>query len=200
MKSALNLMIFFAALILSQGCKKLELQKSFEFDENDHPSVAAPFNMSIYEFMASRSEFSMMTTAVQRAAMESVFSGGEDNKTVLLLRNEAMQEFLSREGYATLDDVPVEILQKLLKYHVITTRFTQRDLRVQFFYQFQTLLEGDAGLINIWKFREYWIIRINSGGENLPSTAKSADVYLHNYEFKNGVAHHMTKYVKRAPF
>lgn len=194
-----NVAILLTVLSL-HSCEKLALQKSFHFDANDHPAVIPPFNITIYEFMMQHVEFDSMTAAVKRAGMEDIFKGGEDDKTVLLLRNEAMKKFLNDYGFSKISDVPIMKLQNLLKYHVITTRFTQQDLSVQTFYVFHTLIDGDDGFINIWKFREYWTIRINSGGPDLPKTAKGADVYLHNYEFTNGVVHQMKQYVQRVPF
>ncbi len=182
------------------GCEKLPLQKSFDFDENDHPIVKPKFNMTIYQFMTTHAEFTSMVEAVKRAGMESTFSGGGDDKTVLLLRNEAMTEFLKNHKYSTVADVPVMTLQNLLKYHIIKARITQNDLTVQDFTTFQTNIDGLNGRINLYKWREYWEIQINTGGPDLPSTAKKASVYLHNYEFTNGVGHHMKQYVRWAPF
>jgi hypothetical protein len=99
-------------------------------------------------------------------------------------------------GYTTIDEVPVEQLQHLLRYHVITARFTQIDLPVQQFVFFQTLVPGQDGQIDVWKWREYWEIRINTGGPDQPPSAKSANVYLHNYEFTNGVGHQLKTYVQ----
>lgn len=194
----LSLILLFA--IVFQGCEKLPLQKSFDFDENDHPVVKPKFNMTIYVFMESRPELSLMVEAIKRAGMESTFSGGADDKTVLLLRNEAMIEFLTNHKYATIAVTPILTLQNLLKYHVIRKRITQNDLTVQDFTIFQTLTDGENGKITLYKWREYWEIQVNTGGPNLPSTVKKANVYLHNYEFTNGVGHQMKKYVRRVPF
>ena len=183
-----------------KACKKMQLQKSFDFDENDHPPVHQPFDVTIWEFVSTHEEFTMLSEAIQKAGLEDVYSGGENDKTVLLLRNEALSAFLADYGYATISDVPVDVLQRLLQYHVITTRFTQIDLPVQEFVTMQTLIDGDDGRINIWKWREYWEIRVNTGGPDQPGTTKAANVYLHNYEFTNGVGHQMKKYVQWIPF
>lgn len=200
MKGVIKNTVIILIVLLLNSCEKLALQRSFDFDQNDHPTVVPPFNITIYAFMTQHVEFDSMVVAVKRAGMEDIFEGGADDKTVLLLRNEAVMEFLKKQGFTSIDQVPVSKLQNLLKYHVITTRFTQNDLNVQTFYVFHTLVDGDNGLINVWKFRQYWTIEINSGGPNLPSTAKSANVYLHNYEFTNGVGHQMQHYVRRVPF
>lgn len=192
------LIILFA--VLCQACEKLPLQESFNFDENDHPAIRPPFNTTIFEFMSTHAEFSLMVEAVKRAGLENAYSGGANDKTVLLLRNEAITKFLADYRHATVADVPVVRLQNMLRYHIITKRFTQKDLSVQDFVVFQTLVPGTNGLINIYKWREYWEIQINSGGPDLPSTRRTANVYLHNYEFTNCVGHQMRLYVQRVPF
>ncbi len=200
MKLIAKITLLILLAVAFHGCNKLPLQESFDFDENDHPSVKPRFNMSIYDFMLAHAEFSLMVEAVKRAGMENLFSGGADDKTVLMLRNEAMTEFLTNHRYAKISDVPVATLQNLLNYHVIKARITQNDLTVQDFTVFQTMIDGANGKITLYKWREYWEIQINTGGPDLPSTAKKANVYLHNYEFTNGVGHHMKQYVRRVPF
>ncbi len=192
------MIVLFAMLF--QACEKLPLQESFDFDENDHPVVRPPFNTTIFEFMTSRPELSSMVEAVRRAGLESMYSGGGNDKTVLLLRNDAMKRFLTDYGHARVADVPVSRLQNLLNYHVITTRFTQNDLPVQEYLTFQTLIPGPNGRITIYKWREYWEIRINAGGPDLPSTRRTANVYLHNYQFTNGVAHQLNAYAQWVRF
>jgi uncharacterized surface protein with fasciclin (FAS1) repeats len=198
MKNSIKNFIIIILALLFQACEELPLQKSFDFDENDHPKVQPPFNMTMFEFMSSRPEFSLMVEAVNRAGMIDVFNGGADDKTVLLLRNEAMTEFLNFYKHTTVANVPLPRLQNLLNYHVITTRFTQNDLKVQEFYTFQTLIPGENGRIIVWKWREYWEIRINSMS-GLPGTRRTANVYLHNYEFTNGVGHQMQRFVQMVP-
>lgn len=199
MKNFIKSSLIILLAILFQACETLPLQRSFDFDENDHPVEHSPFDMTIFQFISDHSEFSMMLEAINKAGMVDIFNGGADDKTVLLLRNEAMQEFLKKYKHPNIADVPVSRLQNLLKYHVITTRFTQIDLPVQTFVAFQTLILGENGRIFIWKWREYWEIRVNTQ-TGLPSTAKSANVYLHNYEFTNGVGHQLKNYTQMVPF
>lgn len=196
MKLALIIIVAF----LLQGCEKMSLQKSFDFDENDHPPIRPPFKTTVFEFMTTQADFSLMVEAVKRAGLESIYSGGADDKTVLLLRNDAMNLFLKDYAHANVAAVPVARLQNMLNYHVITTRLTQNDLPVQEYQTYQTLVPGPNGRITIYKWREYWEIRINAGGPDLPSTRKTANVYLHNYEFTNGVGHQLKAYVQWVRF
>lgn len=194
-------MLLFFVMALGVSCD-LELQENYDFDESATIyEESPPFDISIWQFMNQQADFDLMVEAVERAGLQSVFEGGEDDKTILLLRQEAMQEFLDDTGVATVAEIPVETLQNFLNYHVITTRFTQNDLNSQEDVQFQTRLEGVNGRINVWRWRRYMEIRINrNGSPDRPSTAKGGNVFLHNYQFRNGVGHQMRNYVRWAPF
>ena len=153
--------ILASVMILFSSCD-LDLQENYDFDESAtiYPPIV-PFNMTMWEFMTQQPDFTMMVEAVQLAGMESIYSGGEDNKTVLMLRNQAMQEFLNNQGAASVSAISVAKWEKFLKYHVITTRFEQNDLNSQEDVQFQTLIEGPNGRINIWMWRRYMEIQVN---------------------------------------
>jgi hypothetical protein len=195
-------------LALLSSCD-LPLQKSYNFDDSAHLPVLPPYKVTMWNYMThpqdttfdQNDELDSMVVAVKRAGMKKVYNSGKD-KTVFLLRNKAMREFLSDNGYSSIDEVPIYILQNLLKYHVIPgQRIEQDDLEIKEYYVFQTLIKGNAGLINLFEGNEYWRIELNTpGGPNLPSTAKSAIVYLHNFEFTNGVAHQLNTYARRVPF
>lgn len=198
---SLGLALMTASLFTLSSCD-LELQENYDFDESatvfpEYP----PFEMSLYQFMTEQEDFTLMVEAIDRAGLQDQFSGGADDKTVLMLRQEAMEGFLEDQGVTTVAEVPVETLRNMLNYHIVTTRFTQNDLNSQEDVQFQTRIEGPNGRINIWKWRRYMEIQINrNGSPDLPSTAKGENVYLHNYQFTNGVGHQMRGYVQWAPF
>nr|WP_299344373.1 fasciclin domain-containing protein [Allomuricauda sp.] len=180
----------------------LELQEDYDFDDSAtvFPEFP-PFEVSLYQFMTEQADFVLMVEAIDRAGLQNAFNEGADDKTVLMLRQEAMEEFLEDQGVTTVAEVPVETLRNLLNYHIITTRFTQNDLNSQEDVQFQTRIEGPNGRINVWKWRRFMEIRINQNGSpDLPGTAKGANVFLHNYQFTNGVGHQMNGYVQWAPF
>ncbi|MEM6631712.1 MAG: fasciclin domain-containing protein [Bacteroidota bacterium] len=189
------------AVFLFSSCD-LALQESYEFDDSAsiyHPQ--SPFDITLWEFMNEQADFALMVEAVEFAGMIDLYNGGENNKTVLLLRQDAMESFLEDMGVATVPEIPLETWQNFLNYHVISTRFTQNDLNSQEYTTFQTLVPGDNGRIVVWKWRRYMELQINrNGSPDLPSTAKGQAVYLHNYEFTNGVGHQMRGYVGWAAY
>jgi hypothetical protein len=185
----------------------LPLQKSFHFDKSAHLPKIPPYKTTIWTYMThpedstfdQNEHLDSMVIAVKRAELKNIYNKGK-NKTVFLLRNKAMREFLANNGYKSISEVPVYILQNLLKYHVIPdTSIEQIDLPIKEYRQFQTLIKGANGLMNLYEGKEYWQIRINTNGP-LPPTAKKAVVYLHNFEFTNGVAHQLNSYARWVPF
>lgn len=199
--SSTRIITFILLLGMGTSCD-LALQKSYDFDESatiyqEQP----PFNQTIWEFMNQQADFDLMVEAIDFAGMQDVFDGGQDDKTVLLLRQEAMEAFLSDQNAENVQDVPLDTWMHFLNYHVITTRFTQNDLNSQEYTTLQTLVNGDDGRIVIWKWRRYMELQINrNGSPDRPNTAKGDAVFLHNYEFTNGVGHQMRKYVGWAPY
>lgn len=200
MKHKIFSILLLSIIPLMIGCD-LELQRSFDFDENDRPQSIEPYKYHVYQYLTEQTEFSLLVEAINRADMISVYSQSSNDKTFLMLRNEGMQEFLTQHGHASIDEVPIPRLQKLLNYHIINARVTQSDVNVAEYTIFQTLIPGDDGLISIWKAREYWILHVNSdNAPNKSASNKGTTVYYHNYEFTSGVGHHLRNYVRRIPF
>ena len=201
LKKLKSCIILFSVFMLFTSCG-LDLQEDYDFDESAtiQPPIE-PFNMTMWEFMQEQADFTLMVEAIELAGMQSVYNDGQDDKTVLMLRNQAMQEFLTNQGAANVAAISVEKWQTFLKYHVITERISQNDLNSQEDVQFQTLVDGPNGRINCWMWRRYMEIRINrTGSPDRPSTAKGASVYLHNYQFTNGIGHQMRNFVTWAPY
>lgn len=202
-KSINPIVVFLIGSVWVFSSCDLALQTSYDFDED--ASIYDPqtpfINETIWDFMTSESDFDLMVEAIQFAGLESVFSGGDSDKTVLLLRQDAMEMFLEDQGAAQVQDIPIEVWEHFLNYHVITSRFTQNDLNSQEYTTFQTLYPGDDGRIVVWKWRRYMEIQINrNGSPDRPSTAIGTEVFLHNYEFSNGVGHQIEEYVGWAPY
>lgn len=191
-----NLGLAFISIILISSCD-LDLQEDFEFD--DDAVVHEPQNpftdTNMWDFMNANVEFDSLVKVATQVGMESLFSGGDENRTVLMLRNDAIEDFIGDQGGAQISDIPDATWEKLLNYHVITEAFVQEDIFSQENTRFQTLIDGDDGQIWVWKWRRYWELRFNDnppGGR--PSGAVRGDAFLHNYIFANGVAHQMNEY------
>jgi len=167
-------------------------------------------------------QFNYLAAAIEKADMVDEFDQtNTTDRTYLLLNNNAFtgggdviaivtgSDTIGVEATAaeTMErvDTPekLEKLRTVLKYHIITTYVDQvptleeRDT----WYLFQTLIEGEDGLIALSR-DHLWRIDINGPGAPLPATATSQRerVRNHNYIFNNGIGHHLADPVRNQPY
>lgn len=212
MNNKLNILGYVNGILLaivmafSSSCD-LQLQEQFEF-EDDIPELAR-FDMTVMEWLDQnpQDQFTYMLEAIERAGLRDLYDNADDNRTFLLLRNDAWTEsneiLSSVAGDASypLDSIPVATLRHILKYHIVDAYVDQGPslLTVDAPYGFQTLIEGDSG--RIYFSRNYsQNLSVNSAGSLLPGDKKNTGVSLHNYIFKNGVAHQLNAHVRYQPY
>lgn len=90
--------------------------------------VLLPPTMNLVELALSFDpQFSILVAAVQKAGLvDALATGGP--YTVFAPTNEAFVALLGELGAASLDDIPVEVLTKVLLYHVVDGRVYSSDL------------------------------------------------------------------------
>jgi transforming growth factor-beta-induced protein len=98
-------MLFIALLITS--CSK-----------DDDGGTPMPEGVTIADFVASNSDYSSLGAALDAAGLTAVLAGQGDF-TVFAPNNAAFSAFLSANGFATLNDVPVDALREILLNHVV---------------------------------------------------------------------------------
>lgn len=91
---------------------------TFTSCSDDDNNVVAPSN-TIADFVAANSDYSSLLAALQRANLASVLAG-TTNYTVFAPNNAAFDAFLAANGFATLEDVPVDVLTQVLLNHVVS--------------------------------------------------------------------------------
>lgn len=91
--------------------------------------VLLPPTMNLVELALSFDpQFSILVAAVQKAGLvDALATGGP--YTVFAPTNEAFVALLNELGATSLDDIPVEVLTKVLLYHVVDGRVYSSDLR-----------------------------------------------------------------------
>ena len=77
-----------------------------------------PTSNTIVDFVAANSNYSSLGAALERAGLTSALNG-TTNYTVFAPNNDAFSAFLTANGFASLNDVPVDILQQVLLNHVV---------------------------------------------------------------------------------
>lgn len=115
-KSFLLLGLF--SLILSSA-----LFVSCDNDDDDIGDVTP----NIVEFASADANFSILVDAVVKAGLDDDLSSGGP-LTVFAPTNEAFEAFLSAKGFASLNDVPSDVLASILTNHVVAGRVASTDL------------------------------------------------------------------------
>jgi uncharacterized surface protein with fasciclin (FAS1) repeats len=76
---------------------------------------------TIVDIAAATDDLSTLVAAVDRAGLLGLLSGNRQ-LTVLAPTNAAFEAFLASSSYASLDDVPADVLRAVLAYHVLAGR------------------------------------------------------------------------------
>lgn len=86
---------------------------------NDDDSNNVPESNSIAAIASRAPQFSILVDALERANLVTTLDGS-GSYTVFAPTNTAFTNFLSDEGFASLDDVPVDVLREILLNHVVS--------------------------------------------------------------------------------
>ncbi|MDC1372394.1 fasciclin domain-containing protein, partial [Flavobacteriaceae bacterium] len=97
-------------------------------DNDDDDTQTIPEELTIVETAAATPELSILVEALTVADGDLVTTLSGGNFTVLAPTNDAFAAFLSANGFASLDEVPTDVLSNILLNHVITGSVMSTDL------------------------------------------------------------------------
>lgn len=120
MKRFSNLAKFTAALFLFVSFTACS-------DDDDAMVPVVIETNTIADFVASNDDYSSLEAALEVTGLTSTLDG-TDNYTVFAPDNDAFAAFLSENGFATLNDVPVDLLTQVLLNHVQMGELMAADL------------------------------------------------------------------------
>lgn len=95
---------------------------------------------SIYELASRDADFSNLKAAIDKAGLASTLSAS-GSFTVFAPGNAAFSEFLTENGYASLNDVPTAALKEILLNHVLSTKVMAANVTTGYV---STLAKGSA--------------------------------------------------------
>ena len=97
-------------------------------DNDDNDDQTEQVVLTIVQIAAQEPDLSILVEALMAADgdLTTTLSGG--NFTVLAPTNDAFAEFLSANGFASLEEVPTDVLSNILLNHVITGEVVSTDL------------------------------------------------------------------------
>ena len=94
--------------------------------DDDNDDTIMPVTNTIVD-VAIENNLTSLVAAVTRANLVETLSAS-GNYTVFAPTNDAFDTFLNSKGFASLNDVPVEVLRNILLFHVLDTKVASTDL------------------------------------------------------------------------
>ena len=133
-------------------------------------------DLTIVEFAQQNDDYSILVDAVVRAGLDDELSA-PGAITVFAPDNDAFEAFLSANNFNTIDDVPQDVLESVLLYHVIGAEILSTDLSNTYVNTSSPSGYGDASLT--------MYINVDNGVViNGNARVESADI-----EVGNGIIH-----------
>lgn len=180
-------------LFLFVGCEKFKLLKDENMDlvsagENTKNITFAAFIKSNNYQEADRySMLKLYAQAVKKAGLETLLDNVDKKFTIVMFTDDAMNQFLSGNGYSTINDVPAEVLKHLILNNIIEgEKYQVIDFTINEEKGFKSLT-GDS----IFFKRESattnpYVLKINTVSRYASATAT---VRSRDLPYKNAVAH-----------
>ena len=143
---------------------------------------------TIFEQVATSSNYSSLTYALQKTGLYAAFDGSNANDiyTLFAPNNMAFGRFLMESGFSNIDDVPVSVLKKVLLNHTIEGEVTYRDFETGYYTSAAQYINGDS-MRNLSMHIEQVNMRVTINGE---SRVTQGNVYA-----TNGVIHAVDRVV-----
>jgi transforming growth factor-beta-induced protein len=113
-------------------------------DDDEAGDIIVPSN-SIADFVANNDSYSSLAAALDAAGLTATLDGNT-NYTVFAPNNAAFNTFLSANGFASLDDVPVPVLREILLNHVLEGRVMSSSLSNMYVNTMATGMASDENL------------------------------------------------------
>lgn len=160
----LSVFFFFAAFLFFSSCTEPKFKETTDETQN------------VTEYLRSNSDYSMFLEMLDLTNYAS-FMNTYGTFTVFIPTNEAVTNYLKDLGFTSLSQVPIEDLKKVVKLHIIDTKYT-------------TAAFTDGKLFNPTLLGQY-IITGNTvvDGNSFRMINKEAKILISNLELGNAVVH-----------
>lgn len=160
----LSVFFFFIAFLFFQSCTELKFKETTDETQN------------VTEYLRSNEDYSMFLEMLEQTNYAS-FMNTYGTFTVFIPTNEAVTNYLKDLGFTSLSEVPIEDLKKVVKLHIIDTKYT-------------TAAFTDGKLFNPTLLGQY-IITGNTvvDGNSFRTINKEAKILISNLELGNAVVH-----------
>jgi uncharacterized surface protein with fasciclin (FAS1) repeats len=141
---------------------------------------------SLTELVSKNENLTLLSSALTSTGLDVVLSSGSD-VTLLAPTNAAFNNFLAENGYASLNDIPTNILRTFLLNHVINTEVLEADLPTNGYFKTKALgFASTTNNLSIYFRKSATETRIN--GE--------AVILNKDIQAQNGVIHTIDRVLK----
>jgi len=160
----LSVSFFYIAFLLLQSCTEIKFKETTDETQN------------VTEFLRDNEEYSMFLEMLDLTNYAS-YMNTYGTFTVFIPTNEAVNKYLKDLGFTSLNQVPIEDLKKVVKLHIIDTKYT-------------TASFTDGKLFNPTLLGQF-IITGNTvvNGESFRTINKEAKILTSNLQLGNAVVH-----------
>ena len=134
--------------------------------------------------VAAAAGFTSLLAAAERAELSAVLDDPDTNITVFAPTNDAFAAFLTANGFASVDEVPVPVLQNILLNHAVEGRVLSTDLSTGYTTSLAVVPNEDMDNLSLY-INTSEGVRIN-GMANVVTTAAGETFDI---ETDNGVVH-----------
>ncbi|MBF4985315.1 fasciclin domain-containing protein, partial [Nonlabens mediterrranea] len=112
-------------------------------DDDDNGGVLDN-NNSAYDLTVDNADFTILNAALLRTGLDATLDQAGGTYTVFAPTDTAFQTFLSANGFASIDDVPVLVLRNTLRNHVLSSVARSTDLTDGYVKTIATNDDGDT--------------------------------------------------------
>lgn len=160
----LSVFFFFAAFLFFSSCTETKFKETTDETQN------------VTEYLRSNDDYSLFLEMLEQTNYAS-FMNTYGTFTVFIPTNEAVTNYLKDLGFTSVSQVPIEDLKKVVKLHIIDTKYT-------------TAAFTDGKLFNPTLLGQY-IITGNTvvDGNSFRTLNKEARILISNLELGNAVVH-----------
>lgn len=197
----------FLLLFLMISCKDFKLQTSASYDGKP---IDPHINMNAWEFISSRSDFSVFKNLIDSAGMRSYYQQTDKKYTYLFVKNDKMNNYLSKYSDKTITTMPMDKRILFIKYHIIDGEYSALKNEIPTNYILvHSLIEGEGGQITIKMYKASSLYYVDYYTGNMVMVAGSVIVNPYstngtsyqqvaitsNLEATNGIIHVLEDYV-----
>ena len=143
---------------------------------------------TILNIIESNSNYSGLAYALQKTRLDTSFDGSNSNDSYTLYapNNMAFARFLMESGFSTIDDIPLDILKKVLLNHVMVDIIRYRDFETGYYKSAAQYINGDS-MTNLSIHIEQVNMRVTLNGESRITQG--------NVDASNGIIHAVDKII-----